>query len=137
MSPAGFVSKGLLSGALCCIALLAPAEAQVVADAPAVVGDEAAGEALYSGECRVCHAGLIAPTLRGVVGRPIASVEGFSGYSDGLKARSGDVWTEANLLAFLKSPTEFAPGSAMARSFPDEQARADVIAFLKTLPPPG
>jgi cytochrome c len=106
--------------------------------APAVIpdGDVAAGEEIYSTECRVCHSGLIAPSLRGVIGRPIAGVETFGGYSEGLKAHAGETWTDANLATFLEAPSSFAPGTGMSKSFPDAQTRANIIAFLKTLPPP-
>ena len=99
-------------------------------------GDEAAGEEIFSAECRVCHGGLIAPNLRGVAGRPIASIDAFGGYSEALKARRNETWTDANLAAFLVSPSAFAPGTGMTKNLPDDQSRADVIAFLKSLPPP-
>ncbi len=113
----------------------AVADAQQAAPAP-VAGDEAAGEEIFSSECRVCHGGLIAPTLRGVSGRAIASVATFGGYSEALSARKGEAWTDENLSRFLASPAEFAPGTAMTKSLADEQSRADIIAFLKTLPSP-
>jgi cytochrome c2 len=89
-----------------------------------------------SSECRVCHDGLIAPNLRGVVGPPIASVAAIGGYSEGLKTRKSETWTDQSLATFLTSPAAFAPGTGMTKSLPDEQSRANVIAFLKTLPPP-
>jgi cytochrome c len=102
----------------------------------APAGDAEAGAELYSTECRGCHAVSIAPTLRGVIDRPIASVASFTGYSDGLKAKASGTWTLANLDTFLKVPGEFAPGTLMVKSIPDAQARADVIAYIATLPPP-
>ncbi len=117
------------------VAASSAAYAQEASSAP-VAGDEAAGEAIFSAECRVCHGGLIAPTLRGVPGRPIASIDTFSGYSEALKGRGNDTWTDENLAAFLASPSAFAPGTGMTKNLPDEQSRADVIAFLKSLPPP-
>lgn len=101
-----------------------------------VSGDAKAGSEVYATECRGCHAVSIAPTLRGVIGRPIASVAGFGGYSEGLKAKASDTWTEANLDAFLKAPGEFAPGTLMIKSIDDPQVRADIIAYITTLPPP-
>jgi cytochrome c len=100
------------------------------------VGDEAAGEATYTAVCRTCHGGMVAPTLRGVAGRPVASIADFAGYSPALKAKSDQSWTDANLDAFIRAPSEFAPGVLMTASVPDDQARADVIAFIKSLPPP-
>jgi cytochrome c len=100
-----------------------------------VVGDADAGAELYSSVCKECHGVSLAPTLRGVVGRPIASVESFD-YSDALMAKKSMTWTEANLNAFLSSPADFAPGTQMTKSIKDAQFRADIIAYLATLPPP-
>lgn len=105
------------------------APAAPAAGAPAA-GDATAGEAGFA-MCSGCHASF-APTLKGVAGRKIASVEGAS-YSDALKAKSSDTWTDANLDAFLKDPNTFAPGNMMGVGVPDDKARADIIAYLKTL----
>lgn len=102
---------------------------------PQRAGDEEAGAELYAAQCRGCHTVSIAPTLRGVADRPIASVSGFGGYSEGLKARSSEAWTVENLEAFLAAPTTFAPGTRMVMAVPDPQARADLIAYIRTLPP--
>jgi len=104
---------------------------------PAIVGDAERGEQEFEATCAECHgAAATAPTLRGVIGRPIASVASFSGYSDALKAKSSMKWTKENLNTYLTSPRDFAPGNLMFREFPDAQMRADVIAYLETLPPP-
>lgn len=110
--------------------LAAPALAQ------GVTGDPDAGADLYSAECRGCHSVSIGPTLRGLIGRPAASVAGFGGYSDALKAKAGLVWTEANIDAFLTGPQAFAPGTLMTKAITDPQQRADIIAYITTLPPP-
>ncbi len=86
--------------------------------------------------CKICHmfnkggAALIGPNLYGVVGRKIASVEGFA-YTPGLKAHEGE-WTYEKLDPWLTNPQAFAPGTMMAfPGFPDVKKRADVIAFLR------
>lgn len=100
-------------------------------------GDAERGEQLFEATCAECHgAAATAPTLRGVIGRPIASVANYYGYSEALKSKSSLTWTKENLDAYLKSPTDFAPGNLMYREYPDAQFRADIIAFLETLPPP-
>ena len=101
-----------------------------------LVPDEEAGAEIYAAQCRGCHTVSIAPTLRGIADRPIAAVKEFGGYSNGLKARAGEVWTEQNLDAFLAAPGTFAPGTQMVLAVTDPQARADVIAYIRTLPPP-
>ena len=100
------------------------------------VPDEDAGAEVYEAVCKGCHGVSIAPTLRGVVGRGIASVESYKGYSEGLKAKSSLEWTRENLDAFLQAPGEFAPGTLMTETIAEAQRRADLIAFLATLPPP-
>jgi len=117
------------------IAAFAAAQESPAAQA-ALTGDAEAGAEIYGTECRGCHAVSIAPTLRGLIGRPIASANGFNGYSDGLKSRSGDTWTEANVDAFLAAPGAFAPGTPMAKTIADPQQRADIIAYIASLPPP-
>ena len=104
------------------------------ADMP--TGDVNAGAQIYNSVCKGCHGVSIAPTLRGVIDRPIASVEDFAGYSDGLKAKHDLTWTKENLDTFLTNPAEFAPGTLMVQIIPEAQKRADIIAFLAALPPP-
>ena len=96
--------------------------------------DPKAGEADVA-LCKVCHTfnkggtTLVGPNLYGVVGRKIASVEGFN-YTPGLKAHEGD-WTFDKLDAWLTNPAAFAPGTMMAfPGIPDTKKRADVIAYL-------
>jgi cytochrome c len=102
-----------------------------------IAGDADAGAELFESVCAECHGpAATAPTLRGVIGRRIASVESFYGYSEALKAKNSQTWTEANLNAFLKSPTDFAPGTLMYKTVPDAKNRADLLAFIATLPPP-
>jgi cytochrome c2 len=100
--------------------------------------DPKTGEAAAAA-CKVCHSfdkgapSPIGPNLYGVVGRKIASVEGFN-YSPALKTKAseGD-WTFEHLDLWLTNPQAFAPGTAMAfPGLPDLHTRADVIDFLRT-----
>lgn len=113
-------------------------EAEKKANATAsLVGDVERGEAQFEATCAECHGpAATAPTLRGIINRPIASVASFYGYSEALKAKKSLAWTPDNLNTYLKSPPTFAPGNLMYREYPDAQMRADVIAFLASLPPP-
>ena len=110
---------------------------------PAISQEAAAGDAdadagaeIYNAVCKGCHGVSIAPTLRGVINRPIASVTTFLGYSSALKAKNSETWTAANINAFITAPNTFAPGTMMTTSVPDAQQRADLIAYLASLPPP-
>jgi len=98
-------------------------------------GDADSGAEVYRSVCKECHGSSLAPTLRGVIGRPIASVASFD-YSEGLLAKKSMTWTKENLDTFLNSPQDFAPGTEMKKKDLNPQARADVIAYLATLPPP-
>jgi len=92
------------------------------------------GQTIFEESCGECHtlaaASTEAPTLRGVVGRKIASLPDFQ-YSDGLKAKGG-VWTEAELSAFLANPQTYAPGTTMYVIVPSEDDRKALIDYLKT-----
>ena len=107
-------------------------------------GDAAKGDT-DAAICKACHAfekdkpSPVGPNLHNVVGRKIASVEGFN-YSPALKAHAGETWTYEHLDAMIHKPADFAPGTLMAfPGLPDAQQRADVILFLRTKtdnPPP-
>ena len=76
-------------------------------------GDAKAGETAAA-VCKVCHsfdAGApspIGPPLHNVVGRKIASVEGFN-YSPALKAKADEAWTYEHLNNWITNPQSFAP----------------------------
>ncbi|PIV72807.1 MAG: cytochrome c family protein [Rhodobacteraceae bacterium CG17_big_fil_post_rev_8_21_14_2_50_65_11] len=98
--------------------------------------DPADGEGLWR-QCRACHVvdpGVhgVGPSLHGVVGRDIASAEGYS-YSSALLALEGG-WTPEALNAWLENPRGYAQGTAMSyggmRSVED---RAAMIAYLDSL----
>ncbi len=90
-------------------------------------------------KCAICHnadkggPNMIGPNLYGVLGRKIASHEGYD-YSDALKAKSGEDWTYENLNHMVENPNAFAPGTKMALfpGLPDAKQRADVIVFLRS-----
>lgn len=108
--------------------------------APAQADDDVIkkGAKLFKKKCKTCHLNSpIGPALTDVVGRKIASVEGFENYSKALKAKNeaGELWTEDNLKAFLTKPSEFAKGTGMGfAGFKKKKKRTKaVIEYLKTL----
>lgn len=99
--------------------------------------DVAAGKATFAGRCGACHqvdaakSGPMAPSLKDVFGRKIASLTDFN-YSDALKAKTGK-WTAPELDTYLASPLKFAPGTKMFMAVTNADDRANVIAYLKTV----
>jgi cytochrome c len=106
-----------------------------VAGAAGAAGDAQRGARVF-GACAACHTleserHITGPSLAGVWGRKAGSLETYRRYSDALK-RSGLVWDEATLDAWLRDPQKAVPGNAMQfPGLPDERARADLVAFLK------
>jgi cytochrome c len=109
----------------------------------------AGGDAAHGGDvakkCAICHSfdkggpNLIGPNLYGVLGRKLASHEGYE-YSAALKAKGGE-WDYAMIDHMIENPNAFAPGTKMALfpGLPDAKERADVILFLREKndnPPP-
>lgn len=97
--------------------------------------EPAAGEKVFA-KCKACHKidgnNATGPHLDGVVGRAVASVEGF-GYSEAMKSFGGD-WTPEALFAFLGNPKGVMPGTKMAfAGLPKLEDRASVIIYLQSL----
>jgi cytochrome c len=108
----------------------------VVATASTAAQD---GAALFQQRaCLVCHSiGVdpqqrIGPHLNGVVGRPIASVDGYS-YSRVMEnaGNAGAVWDRQTLLRFLKNPRHTFPGTKM--NYAGIKSRADIEAIIDYL----
>ena len=108
---------------------------------PAIAdGNVAAGEIVFQ-RCIVCHGKMepaqpprMGPPLHAIVGRPVASVEGYV-YSDAMKAfgATGARWDEATLDQFVKEPILFVKGTKMmAPPVRRDTERADLIAYLKS-----
>jgi len=104
----------------------------------AFAADVAAGEKSFA-KCKVCHAigegatNKVGPMLNGVAGRKMASVEGFKGYGNDLKAmgEAGKAWDAAELAKYLTDPKAFNPGTKMA--FPgikDAAELENVVAYV-------
>lgn len=95
-------------------------------------GDAGRGAQLYKRVCAACHsldANRIGPMHRGVVGRPVASVDGFR-YSKALSSQKF-VWDEATLDKWLADPPALVPGTAMGIRVRSAEDRADIIAYLR------
>ena len=91
--------------------------------------------------CRACHVidedapHTIGPNLRGVVGRPVASAEGYDRYTPAMSALEGS-WTPERLDIYLRQPMVEVQGTTMAfPGVPDARDRADLIAWLNRSSP--
>ena len=85
--------------------------------------------------CAACHSleagkNEDAPTLKGIIGRKIASVEEFR-YSAAMK-RSDVVWNQSTLDTFLEDPQAFIPGNRMPfDGLKEKSEREDLLAYLE------
>jgi cytochrome c len=101
---------------------------------PAAAADPARGEQLWR-KCASCHTldangrNRAGPRLHGVFGRAAGSVPNYS-YSDALK-KSGIVWSDATLDAYIKDAEAFVPGTKMYGGLSQDADREDLLAFLR------
>ncbi len=71
------------------------------------------------------------PSLANLLGRKAGTAPGFLRYSDALQ-KSGVVWDEKTLDAWLRDPAGFIPGNVM--TFPglnDDKLRRDLVQYLR------
>ena len=99
--------------------------------------DPGAGESAFR-QCQACHKAEqevngVGPHLVGVMGREIASVDGYS-YSDALSAKEG-AWTLDKMMAWLEDPNAWAPGNKMGYALEDAQTRMNIITWLNEVSP--
>jgi cytochrome c len=95
--------------------------------------DAAAGEKVFN-KCKSCHkidgTNGTGPHLDGVIGRDIASVEGYN-FTAALTDLPGN-WDPQTFSEFLSNPKGYAPGTKMTIALPKPEDRANIIAFLET-----
>lgn len=99
-------------------------------------GDAARGQTLFA-RCSACHTvtqqNKLGPHLSGVFGRVAGTVAGYS-YSKAMAAYAKP-WDDTSLDTFLAGPNKAVPGTKMtAGTVANPQDRADIIAYLKTVP---
>jgi cytochrome c len=102
----------------------------------AAAGDAVAGKAAFN-KCASCHQvgpnakSGFGPHLSAIIGRPAAAANGYN-YSEAMK-KSGLVWNEKNLTAFIKSPSDTVPGTKMRFwGISDEKQIANMLAYLRS-----
>lgn len=97
----------------------------------------AADKAVYESKCGGCHSvddNRVGPMHRGVVGRRVGSVAGYS-YSPALQ-RLGGVWTIDLLDKWLQNPQALAPGSNMYFSVREAEQRRQILDYLQSVSVP-
>lgn len=102
-------------------------------------GDAVAGKTRFLAECSLCHsaepgdgAGGMGPPLHGLIGKAAATIDRNFPYSAALRA-SRLVWDVATLDRFLTDPGKAVPGTSMLVASPDKTARAELIAYFRSL----
>jgi cytochrome c len=117
------------------LALLLLAGAPVAAGAADLVN----GQRLFASRCASCHsvgpsarAGF-GPQLNALHGRRAGSTPDFR-YSPEM-IKSGIVWNDKTLRAFLDSPSDLVPGTKMRFwGMSDAKQVGDLLAYLRSLP---
>ena len=108
--------------------------------APALAeGDPIAGKTVFK-KCMPCHAldekNKVGPSLANIIGRPVASVEGYK-YSKAMTtfAEGGRQWNEALLAEYLISPKALVKGTSM--TFAGLKKLEDIANLTAYLKKPG
>jgi cytochrome c len=90
-------------------------------------------------QCQACHTlakgepNRVGPNLYNIVGDERGKGKNGFNFSQAMKAKGGE-WSYDELNKFLTNPREYIPGTAMTfAGISNDQQRADVIAYLRTL----
>ncbi len=119
------------------LALIAAGPGLAAAEA---IGDAQRGADLFQKQCYACHRigpeaeNRVGPRLTGLFGRRAGSVDGFT-YSKSMARMGADglTWTLETLDAYIENPKALISGTRMNyRGLKDDQARADLMAFLRS-----
>ena len=127
---ASAASRFLVGGGAALVFIVSPGFA-------AAAGDPLQGAQAFR-NCAACHSidagqNMTGPTLAGVLGRKAGGLASFHRYSDVLK-RSGIVWTDQTLDAWIANPAAFIPGNDMKfQGMPDALTRNNLVAYLKAV----
>ena len=114
----------------------APAAPEVPIATRLASADVGRGE-VSAKKCATCHTfdkggrNLVGPNLWGIIGRAVASNEGFN-YSTAMKGHKGN-WTFEELDKYIKNPLGMVPGTKMTfAGIQRDSERADLLLFLNT-----
>ena len=125
----------------CCLTTLviASLSAGLLIPIAGSAAEHAQGERLFRSQCVGCHSiepgrHLAGPSLHGLFGRPVGSLEDFD-YSPALQ-EADLVWDRETLDAFLAGPDAFLPGNRMVLWGLDERTRQRIIDYLESIAEP-
>lgn len=99
-------------------------------------GDVEAGKKTYN-KCKSCHEieaakNKVGPHLVGILGRTAGAVADFK-YSDAM-AKSGIVWNEETIAAYLKDPKDYVKGNKMTFvGLKSDEEITNLLAYLKSV----
>lgn len=99
-------------------------------------GDPVAGAKSFK-LCQACHTASeaknkVGPHLVGIVGRPVATAEGYKYSAPMTEFGQGKVWDEALLGEYLKAPKALVKGTKMAfAGVKKDEDIANILAYLK------
>lgn len=101
----------------------------------------ASGEALVRSQCAQCHTLAkgephgVGPNLHGLIGRPVASVPGFTFSEKFISATRGKTWDARLLDAWLKDTQAVAPGNGMTYFQDDAAKRKAMVRYFQETKP--
>lgn len=127
--------RAIMMTAIMLIAAAGPSYAQSSPPEDALEPPSVERGAELWGKCRACHTiepqgrHTVGPRLHNLFGRKAGSLPDYR-YSEAMK-RSGVIWTEQTLDAYLAATQDFMPGSKMYGGLAIAQDRVDLIAWLK------
>ena len=108
----------------------------MAASASAQEADTARGQQLFNQQCRACHSlekgrsTMAGPSLFGMFGSKAGTAPGYE-YSEAM-IRSGLIWDDKTVAAYLRNPKEEVPGTKMAYAGMRQAGQiADMLAYLK------
>ena len=97
------------------------------------------GKTIFAQRCGICHAvsnepggPVMGPNMVGVIGREAGTEKDFPLFTQAMKAY-GKKWNAKTLNDFLANPLTEVPGTTMPMMLPDDEERADVIAYISSL----
>jgi cytochrome c len=99
-----------------------------------LLADNNLGKQIFQKRCTGCHAldsEKVGPRLRGVYGRPAASLDSFP-YSKAIR-KSGITWDSGTLDKWLTDTDNFISDNDMAFRVANPEERAAIIGYLKEI----